>query len=138
IDRIEDPDRLGAWLATTARRECLRLIARSRRTTPVAAVEALADSSGPPAPAPDSALLARERDEQVREAVALLPPHCRRLLEQLMADPRPSYSEIADRLQMPIGSIGPTRGRCLRRLQELLGPAGQAGAGTAVWEAERT
>lgn len=134
IDRIEDPERLGAWLATTARRECLRLIARSRRTTPVAGVEALSDTTAPPAPSPDAGLLARERDEQVREAITRLPPHCQRLLEQLMADPRPSYSEIAARLQMPIGSIGPTRGRCLRRLQELLSPGGLADSSAAVWE----
>jgi RNA polymerase sigma factor (sigma-70 family) len=126
VDRIEDPNRLGAWLSTTARRECLRLIAKSRRTTPVATIDILTDERGPAAPAPDAGLLDRERDAQVQAAIARLPAHCQQLLQQLMLDPRPSYSTIAATLQMPIGSIGPTRGRCLRRLQLLLGESSVA------------
>lgn len=56
----------------------------------------------------------------VREAVRKLNPRCQALLEMLALDPPPSYEEVSAALGMPIGSIGPTRGRCLRRLQQLL------------------
>jgi DNA-directed RNA polymerase specialized sigma24 family protein len=57
----------------------------------------------------------------VREAMGHLPSRWQRLLELLMADPPASYAEISDELGLPVGSIGPTRGRCLARLRALLG-----------------
>ena len=71
-------------------------------------------------PAVDEALLAAERAEAVREAMTQLPPQWQRLIQLLMADPPVSYAEIADQLGLPIGSIGPTRGRCLAKLRVLL------------------
>jgi DNA-directed RNA polymerase specialized sigma24 family protein len=68
----------------------------------------------------DERLLADERAGEVREALARLPWHWQRLLELLMADPPASYAEISDQLGLPVGSIGPTRGRCLARLRDLL------------------
>ena len=71
-------------------------------------------------PGIDERLLADERDQVVRDALSALPNRWQRLLEMLMADPPVSYTEISDQLGLPIGSIGPTRGRCLARLRVLL------------------
>jgi RNA polymerase sigma factor (sigma-70 family) len=119
IDRLDRPDRVGSWLAATARNECLRCLASHKRL--VLAPEDMA-FDGPAAyePEVDEALLADERAQIVREAMAHLPPRWQRLLELLMADPPASYTEISDELGLPIGSIGPTRGRCLARLRVLL------------------
>jgi DNA-directed RNA polymerase specialized sigma24 family protein len=68
----------------------------------------------------DEGLLAAERAAAVREAMALLPWRWQKLLEMLMADPPVSYAEISSQLGLPVGSIGPTRGRCLERLRVLL------------------
>ena len=68
----------------------------------------------------DEGLLTAERAEVVREAVSQLPRRWQQLMELLMSDPPVSYAEISDRLGLPVGSIGPTRRRCLARLQVLL------------------
>ena len=65
----------------------------------------------------DAGPLADEQSDAVQRAFALLPPHCQRLLSLLVAPAPPSYKEISKALSMPIGSIGPTRGRCLERLR---------------------
>jgi DNA-directed RNA polymerase specialized sigma24 family protein len=71
-------------------------------------------------PGVDERLLAHENAQAVRAALARLPGHWRRLVEMLMADPPASYAEISDQLGLPVGSIGPTRGRCMARLRVLL------------------
>ena len=123
IDRINYPDRVGSWLAATARNECLRSLAARKKLVLghdeaeldyAAVVEAVA------VPEVDERLLADERDQVVREALSALPGRWQRLLEMLMADPPVPYTEISDQLGLPIGSIGPTRGRCLDRLRILL------------------
>jgi RNA polymerase sigma factor (sigma-70 family) len=120
IGRIEHPDRLGSWLATTARHECLRhLAARKRLVLVQDDDDALADAASLQ-PDLDERLLADERAQAVREALSCLPWRWQRLLELLMADPPASYLEISAQLDLPVGSIGPTRGRCLERLRELL------------------
>lgn len=125
IDRLTDPARVGAWLATTTRRECLRLQARTKRTILVAdEVDPSADRLREEAPDLDSALLHAERDSEVRRAFATLPPRCRELLNLMLLDPAPSYEEISAALGMPVGSIGPTRGRCLEKLRSVVKTAG--------------
>jgi len=117
IDRLEHPERVGSWLATTARNECLRNIAGRRRLVLVGedhGIELIADYEQPA----DEALLAAERARSVREALKALPHHWQRLMLLLMAEQ--PYAVIADRLSVPVGSIGPTRGRCLDRLRVLL------------------
>jgi len=122
IDRIQHPDRVGSWLAATARNECLRSLAARKRVVLGGendldyAVAAVAN----PAPEIDEKLLADERAAVVRGALSELPSRWQRLLEMLMADPPVPYTEISDQLGLPIGSIGPTRGRCLDRLRVLL------------------
>jgi DNA-directed RNA polymerase specialized sigma24 family protein len=68
----------------------------------------------------DERLLAAERAQTVRDALSRLPRRWQRLIEMLMADPPASYADISDELKLPIGSIGPTRGRCLAQLRVLL------------------
>jgi RNA polymerase sigma factor (sigma-70 family) len=123
IHRIEYPERIGSWLATTARHECLRHLASSRRVTLVDDHDATFGQSTEHQPDVDERLLAEERALAVRLAVATLPTRSQLLLELLMADPPVSYTEISDQLGLPIGSIGPTRGRCLQRLKLMLQPA---------------
>lgn len=120
IARIEHPDRVGSWLATTARHECLRHIAARKRLVLVQDDDdALADAVSHQ-PEVDERLLADERAQAVRDALSRLPWRWQRLLELLMSDPPASYLEISAQLDLPVGSIGPTRGRCLERLRELL------------------
>jgi RNA polymerase sigma factor (sigma-70 family) len=119
IDRIEHPDRVGSWLAATARNECLRSLAAKKRVV-LGHEDAELDSAVAHGPEIDERLLADERAQVVREAMSSLPGRWQRLLELLMADPPASYADISDELGLPIGSIGPTRGRCLARLRVLL------------------
>jgi RNA polymerase sigma factor (sigma-70 family) len=120
IDRIEYPERIGSWLATTARHECLRHLAASKRLMLVDDDNAAFGSTAAHEPEIDEGLLAEERARAVRAAMAMLPTRSQQLLQLLMADPPVSYTEISDQLGLPIGSIGPTRGRCLERLRLIL------------------
>ena len=119
IDRIEHPDRVGSWLAATARNECLRSLAARKRVV-LGHDDGELDSAVAHGPEIDDRLLADERDQVVREALSRLPRRWQRLLEMLMADPPVPYADISDELGLPVGSIGPTRGRCLARLRVLL------------------
>ena len=129
IDRIEYPDRVGSWIAATARNECLRSLAARKRVV-LAHDEVTLETVPSSEAAVDEGLLAAERAEVVRDAVSRLPHRWQQLMELLMADPPVSYAEISDRLDLPVGSIGPTRRRCLARLQVLLGP----GVADPNWE----
>ncbi len=117
LDRLQDPSRVGAWLATTARRESLRVLRESERAVPFGddAPELESDAI-----APDDAVLERERDEALWRSFSRLRATDQALLRLLVADAEPSYEEIAAALEMPIGSIGPTRQRALGRLRNEL------------------
>ena len=119
IDRIEYPDRVGSWLAATARNECLRSLAARKRVV-LADDEEVLSGAVASAPDVDERILADERDQVVRDALSRLPRRWQRLLELLMADPPTPYADISDELGLPVGSIGPTRGRCLAQLRVLL------------------
>ena len=122
IDRIEYPDRVGSWLAATARNECLRNLAARKRVVVLAhdEEEVLFGAAAVAGPEVDERILADERDQVVRDALSRLPRRWQRLLELLMADPPTPYADISDELGLPVGSIGPTRGRCLAQLRVLL------------------
>jgi RNA polymerase sigma factor (sigma-70 family) len=115
LDRLHDPARVGAWLATTARRQAVQ-----RRCAPIPVPlgdllpEPVSDGA-----APIAALLAEERDVALAAALAQLGSRDQMLLRMLMADPMPAYADIAAAMDMPIGSIGPTRARALARLERL-------------------
>lgn len=115
LDRLRQPERVGGWLATTARNESLSVIRQRQRTAPVDTFDflCLVDDSADRLPTVE----AEERDCDIRAALATLPDNQQNLLKLLMADPRPSYGEVATNLGIPIGSIGPTRQRSLRALR---------------------
>jgi len=117
LGKIRDPAALPGWLATVTRRECLRVMSAAQRP-PVAgyviAAEIIADEQSGMA---EQELLAAERHAALREAFAALPPSGQRLIALLLEDPPVSYAEISARLGMPVGSIGPTRRRCLDKLR---------------------
>jgi RNA polymerase sigma factor (sigma-70 family) len=121
LARLKDPGRVGAWLATTARRECLRVLRDAQRCVPHS--DELCDPCGDETPT-DHDLLIAERDRALRDSLLRLRPSDQALLRLLMADPRPAYDEIAATLNMPVGSIGPTRARALERLRRELDGAG--------------
>lgn len=125
LSTIREPERVGAWLATTARHECLQTLRRAGRQIPTDD-EFRLEPREPADPPVDAALLASERDRVLWRSVDELPDRCRRLLRVLMADPAPSYDEASAALGMPIGSIGPTRARCLQQLRPIVEAAGIA------------
>ena len=114
LGNLQQPERVGAWLATTARRECLAVLRERARAVPLgdALPEPAADE-----PEHSSVLFAAERDACLWAAFGRLKRSDRILLRLLMADPAPTYDEIRAALGMPIGSIGPTRARALERLR---------------------
>ena len=115
LARIRQPEQVGLWLATTARNEALRTVRRTQRNVPVdPAVELALPVEGRD---PDARLLDDERDVVLWRAFASLPDGCKALLRLLIGDPAPSYAEVASILDIPVGSIGPTRARCLDRLR---------------------
>jgi RNA polymerase sigma factor (sigma-70 family) len=116
LDRLRNPARVGCWLATTARHECLRILNVNKRVVPIA--DDL-DERESPAPLPGESLLQTERDEAIRRVFSLLPDKDQALLRLLTAEPSLRYGEIAAALDIPIGSIGPTRQRALGRLRRL-------------------
>jgi RNA polymerase sigma factor (sigma-70 family) len=118
---IRDPERLAGWLTTVAERESLRVIRRGSRETASEPETFERLRSGGDV---DEELLAAERSaawpqtrEALEAALASLPERPRRLLAELYSDPAPSYAETSARLELPIGSIGPTLGRSLARLR---------------------
>lgn len=112
---LRDHTRVSAWLIQTATRETWRVRKRSRRM-PQIAPESI-DSAAPDEPA----LADFETEQQVREALEELDPRCHSLLKALFAEsPKPRYEEVAERLGIPVGSLGPTRSRCLEKLGRML------------------
>jgi len=116
---IRQGDRLGAWLVTTARREALGLIRRSGRDLPVEDTDTVWSGSVDEV-GPEQTILRRERDASLWQAFRGLPGACQRLLQILMAEPTPTYAEVSAALEIPVGSIGPTRARCLASLRTLM------------------
>ena len=128
LGRIREPDRVGAWLATTTRNECLRTIRRSGRQVPTdldADIDLRSDPSNEPAV--DERLLAGERDAGLWRAFSTISERCQVLLRLLIADPPSAYEEIGELLDMPLGSIVPTRARCLEQLRRKAGITAGAG-----------
>jgi RNA polymerase sigma factor (sigma-70 family) len=117
LDRIRDAERLGGWLATTARNECLRHIRLNGRELPSDEADDF-ESAGDDAP--EVALLTGERDTALWRAFRKLSEACQRLLRLLVSQDEPSYDAIGAALDMPIGAIGPTRMRCLEKLRSFV------------------
>jgi RNA polymerase sigma factor (sigma-70 family) len=114
VERLHDRARVGSWLATTARRESLAVLKRGRRQVPsgMRFEDEVADE-----PDLDGSLVRKERAAVLFDAFSDLPALCRTLLRVLLSEPAPSYAEVSEHLDMPVGSIGPRRARCLERLR---------------------
>jgi RNA polymerase sigma factor (sigma-70 family) len=122
LPRIERPERIGAWLATTARRESWRQARRNGRTRPIEGDDDPAAQIPDPSFLPDEIVERLEGQHAVRQALATLDERCRTLLSLLFyRSTPPPYGEIAAQIGVPEGSIGPTRARCLQKLRRALG-----------------
>ncbi|MGH8903998.1 MAG: RNA polymerase sigma factor [Egibacteraceae bacterium] len=121
VGALHTPERVGSWLAVTARHESFRVLRLAGRQIPVGEQDEL---DVPPAdveaPEVDLRLLTAERDAELWQAFARLSLPCQQLLRMLITDPPFRYAAIAETLDMPIGSIGPTRRRCLDCLRKHL------------------
>ncbi len=126
LGSVKDPERLAGWLVTTSKRECLRLLRKSGREVVGYLDDTSEDVADELAETVDYALLQDERDVALWQCFARLSERCQRLLRVLMAAEPPAYVEVAEALGMPIGSIGPTRMRCLERLRQITCQAGYA------------
>lgn len=129
LDSIEDPDRLPGWLGTTCRRECLSLLRRNKRAQP-SDDDRLFDRYSPQDAGADKPLLVAERDAALWRAYRQLDQRCQDVLRVLLVEPdggRIPYELAAAGLGMPVGSLGPTRGRCLARLRKWLAAEGISG-----------
>jgi RNA polymerase sigma factor (sigma-70 family) len=123
LDRIQQPERVGAWLAVTARRESLRVLRLGARQTPTGYDFDVLPAPLPVRP-PEHAMATREWGAVVAELIQQLPTRSQVLLRLLSADSPLSYRDISEALDIPIGSIGPTRARALEQLRRLALRAG--------------
>jgi RNA polymerase sigma factor (sigma-70 family) len=128
MPKLQQPDRLQAWIVTTAKREALRARHVGQRTVSLtrdddAEGDGLEDTLADEAPLAEEALSELQQLNRLRLGLDRLDGRCRDLLTLLFADDedRPAYDEIARRMAMPVGSIGPTRLRCLGKLRQLVG-----------------
>jgi RNA polymerase sigma factor (sigma-70 family) len=131
LDRIRDPAALPGWLATTTRRECGRAVRAARGPYPTGYVmdaESIPDEQLLTA---EHELLIAEQHAALYQAFTDLPPCCRRLIALLTEDPPVPYAQISATMGIPLGSIGPTRRRCLNRLRRHPAIAALLTAGTA-------
>lgn len=114
IESVREPAALGGWLATTARRECIRVLAASRREILVDE-RPIGEKSDPAAV--EDAVAESERRAALHGALDGLPARQRKLMRMLLSNPALSFDEVSAALGMPRGSLGPTHGRCLARLR---------------------
>ncbi|MGH3722435.1 MAG: RNA polymerase sigma factor [Pseudonocardiaceae bacterium] len=114
--RVQFPERLGGWLATTARRECLHILHdRAKRACDPLDIDTVAD----PSVGPEQHAIDLDTAQALRDLVAGLAPRGRNLLQALFTDNPGTYAEIAQATGIPLGSIGPARARALRQLRAL-------------------
>ena len=121
-ESIAEPRAVAGWLCTSARREAWRVAKQSTRQQPVED-ETIARRL-PDEPAPEGQVVLDDDNARLWACLGRLPERCQQLLRIVAAEARPDYSVIATELDMPVGSIGPTRGRCLDKLRRELAQAG--------------
>jgi RNA polymerase sigma factor (sigma-70 family) len=117
IGTLREPAALPGWLSTTTRNECLRVLRVSRRHDHGSLPPEDLMPPDPNAVQVDRDILEAERDDALRAAFDGLSPGCRQLLSMLVADPPVPYAEISAALGVAVGSVGPTRARCLDHLR---------------------
>ena len=114
---IRDPAALAGWLVTTTERECVRVLRAAQRPEALRQVLDAENITDEQIGMAEHELLVAERHAALREALARLPPKCQQLMALLVEDPPVPYAEISARLCIPVGSIGPSRARCLEKLR---------------------
>jgi RNA polymerase sigma factor (sigma-70 family) len=128
LGKLREPAALPGWLATTTHRECLRVVTAAgksqRQVTGLDDAAQFVDNT-----MIDEEILMAERNAALRAAFAELPPRCQELVGMLASDPPSSYAEVSATLQIPVGSIGPQRARCLERMRKSTALAGLDEAG---------
>ncbi|MFH9978929.1 RNA polymerase sigma factor [Streptomyces sp. NPDC017179] len=129
LGRIREPEKAGSWLASTARNECLktlRSLSRLTVTSDPQLLDRVSDDRTPEQSLLDSeeAAAQSERVRRLWQEFEKLGDRCRQLLRVLIASPPPSYQEVSAALGVAVGSIGPLRQRCLRRLRARLDARG--------------
>jgi RNA polymerase sigma factor (sigma-70 family) len=120
-DSVRDPQAITRWLCTAARREAWRVSKASTRTRPVE--DEVLDARMPLQTSPEAEAVTNDENSLLWQALGRLPERCQKLLRIVAWEPRPDYSAVAESMEMPIGSIGPTRRRCLDKLRVELGGA---------------
>jgi RNA polymerase sigma factor (sigma-70 family) len=121
-ESIAEPRAVAGWLCTAARREAWRVAKQSTRQRPVED-ETIARQL-PDEPAAENQVVLDDDNSRLWGCLGRLSERCQKLLRIVAAEARPDYSVIATQLGMPVGSIGPTRGRCLDKLRHELTLAG--------------
>lgn len=120
LARIREPRKLASWLGQTTRNECIGVVRQRARVMPADDVTALGepiDLTVAPYPEPGERLEREESRRAVAAAFDRLPSRCQQLLRLLVMDPPMPYDDISVMLEMPVGSIGPTRARCLESIR---------------------
>jgi RNA polymerase sigma factor (sigma-70 family) len=117
LNKVRDPAALPGWLATTAQRESGKARRAARRSLALGHVLDATRIPGQQTGIAEHELLRAERDAALHEAFTRLPPSCQRLIAMLIEDPPVPYAQISAQLGIPVGSIGPSRGRCLEKLR---------------------
>lgn len=117
-DTVADPQAIAAWLTTTARREAWRV--GRRRTPTVTVTDDVLEFFGDTVGSAEQQAVVQDSDDLLWRCVRRLSERCRHLLRIVAFEDRPDYARISRDLNMPTGSIGPTRGRCLARLRQTL------------------
>lgn len=118
-ERIDDPQAVIRWLTVSARREAWRCVRSAKRVD--ATEDTVLDLRVGSVDGPESQVIRTHRDRALWLAVGQLTDRCQRLLRIVAFSERPNYTRLSAELNMPVGSIGPTRGRCLDKLRSLLG-----------------
>jgi RNA polymerase sigma factor (sigma-70 family) len=118
---VRDAQAITRWLCTAARREAWRVSKAATRTRPVE--DEVLDARMPLQTSPEAEVVTNDENSLLWAALGRLPERCQKLLRIVAWEPRPDYSSVAEGLQMPVGSIGPTRRRCLDKLRVELGGA---------------
>lgn len=121
-ESISEPRAVAGWLCTAARREAWRVRKQATRQQP--ADEDVLARRLPDHPAPEGQVVLDDENARLWDSLGRLPERCQKLLRIVAAESRPDYTAIAAQLGMPVGSIGPTRGRCLDKLRRELAQAG--------------
>lgn len=115
-DRITEPRAVLGWLIVTVRRESWRVVKAHGREVGEVSSEIVATT-----PDPATVTVTGDRDRMLWRHFSALTPRCQALLRVIAFSDRPDYAAVSEALGMPVGSIGPTRGRCLAKLREALG-----------------